>query len=102
MTAWQKGSLSGNGGCFEVSRDLSGQVLIRNSNRPDEWISDTAEAWNALAQGIRDGEFDHLTPNPVTRAELHREIARLSVEVEKLRAALRHPSSRLRAEKSSS
>jgi len=60
MNEWQKGSRSGNGGCFQVIRDLSGNVVIRNSNRPDEWISDTNRAFRALVDGIKAGEFDHM------------------------------------------
>lgn len=78
-------------------RQMDGSVLIRNSKRPSEWISDTAESWRVFVAAARDGEFDLPGENFVTRAELHSEIARLSVEVEKLHAALRHPSSRSRS-----
>ncbi len=80
-----------------MSRDLTGDILIRNSNRPDEWIQDTNWAFAVFIAGAKAGEFDHLIDDEVgqpTHAELHAEIARLSVEVEKLQSALRHPSSR--------
>ncbi len=54
---WKKSSYSGNGGCLEVDHQLDGSVLIRNSNRPDEWIQDTKRAWDAFVAGVNDGEF---------------------------------------------
>jgi len=60
MSKWQKGSGSGNGGCFQVIRDLTGNIVIRNSERPDEWISDTNHAFRVLVDGIKSGEFDHM------------------------------------------
>lgn len=59
-TDWVKSSFSGNCGCIEVQRQFDGSVLIRNSNRPEEWIQDTAQAWDAFVAGVRAGEFDHL------------------------------------------
>lgn len=98
MSAWRKGSTSGNGGCFELQRDLTGDILIRNSNRPGEWISDTNEAFRVFVDCAKAGEFDYLLDGAdvlrVTRVDLQRENARLRDEVEQLRATLRHPAGR--------
>lgn len=64
MSEWIKSSFSGNGGCIEVMHQIDGSVLIRNSERPDEWITDTAAAWRAFVAGVYAGEFLHLSGAP--------------------------------------
>jgi hypothetical protein len=39
---------------------MDGSVLFRNSERPEEWIQDTARAADAFIRGVKAGEFDHL------------------------------------------
>ena len=58
---WQKSSYSGgNGGqCVEVARNLPGIVAVRDSKDPDgPKLSVAPDEWEALAAGIKDGEFD--------------------------------------------
>lgn len=73
-------------------------VLVRDTkNRSDAFLAFNYAEWQAHVDAIGNGEHRLPGDHGVTRAELHSEIARLSVEVEKLRAALRHPSSRTKA-----
>jgi uncharacterized protein DUF397 len=58
---WRKSSYSGNGGsdCVEVARNLTGVVLVRDSKDQDgPALAFTDDAWSALVQGVRQGEFD--------------------------------------------
>lgn len=59
---WRKSSYSGSSGsCFEIAE--SGEdLLVRNSNRPDEGtISFTRHELGCLIRGVKAGEFDDLT-----------------------------------------
>lgn len=64
MSEWRKSSFSGNGGCWELSRDPSGQISIRNSDFPNEWVTDSNVAFGAFLAGAKAGEFDHLVRQP--------------------------------------
>lgn len=44
-------------GCPEVARD-GDHVLIRDSERPGTVVEMSLAAWQALAAGIKKGEFD--------------------------------------------
>jgi Domain of unknown function (DUF397) len=58
---WRKSSYSGNGGgdCVEVARNLAGVVLVRDSkDQAGPALAFTYEAWSALVQGVKRGEFD--------------------------------------------
>lgn len=59
---WQKSRRSGSqGNCVEMASLPTGQVAIRNSRHPDgpALIYTRAEI-EALIQGAKDGDFDHL------------------------------------------
>jgi hypothetical protein len=57
--AWQKASYCQSGECVEVvSKD--GQVLVRNSQRPQRIVRYTPAEWQAFVQGVRAGEFDDI------------------------------------------
>ena len=58
---WRKSSYSGNGGsdCVQVARNLPDVVLVRDSKNLDgPALAFTEEAWSALVQGVKQGEFD--------------------------------------------
>lgn len=59
-SGWETSSYSGNGGCIQAIRQMDGSVLFRNSERPEEWIQDTARAADAFIRGVKAGEFDYL------------------------------------------
>lgn len=59
---WEKSHRSGSqGNCVEMARLEAGQVAVRNSRHPDgpALIYTLAEI-EALIQGAKDGDFDHL------------------------------------------
>ncbi|MFE7192802.1 DUF397 domain-containing protein [Kitasatospora sp. NPDC057541] len=61
MTDWQKSSMSGNSNqCLEV-RAADGRIEIRESDTPDSAVTTTAEAFARWIEGVKRGEFDHLT-----------------------------------------
>lgn len=96
-SGWETGSFCGNPGCVEISIGPF-DVVVRNSvDRSGPFVSFDHAEWQAHVDAIGNGEHRLPGDRGVTRAELHSEIARLSVEVEKLHAALRHPSSRSRS-----
>jgi len=53
---WRKPERCASGNCFEVAR-ADGQVLVRNSTRPDEILSFTVEEWEAFVAGVKEGDF---------------------------------------------
>jgi hypothetical protein len=47
------------GGCVEVGASTKAHVvLVRNSTRPDEVASFTADEWRVFVAGVKAGEFD--------------------------------------------
>jgi hypothetical protein len=57
---WRKASYSGNGGgdCVEVSGNLTGFVLVRDSkDREGPRLALSDQAWSAFVQGVKQGEF---------------------------------------------
>jgi Domain of unknown function (DUF397) len=59
--AWRKSSYSGDngGGCVEIASNLPGIIAVRDSKDPDgPALAFPPEAWSALVQGIKHGEFD--------------------------------------------
>ncbi|MFJ9946264.1 DUF397 domain-containing protein [Kitasatospora sp. NPDC091207] len=60
-TEWQKSSFSGSGGdCVEV-RTVGGLVELRESDDGDVIVRTTPTKFAAFLQGVKAGEFDHLT-----------------------------------------
>ncbi|MFF1905107.1 DUF397 domain-containing protein [Kitasatospora sp. NPDC058218] len=60
-TEWQKSSFSGSGGdCVEV-RTVDGLVELRESDDSGVIIRTTPTKFAAFLQGVKAGEFDHLT-----------------------------------------
>ncbi|MEM8923501.1 MAG: DUF397 domain-containing protein [Actinomycetota bacterium] len=59
---WIKSSYSNGGGqCVELASTADGEILARNSNRPDAGtIAFTKAEIEAFLAGAKDGEFDHL------------------------------------------
>ena len=59
---WTKSSFSTNdGACVETAKD-GGHMLMRDSKDPDgPRLSFLPGEWDAFLDGIRNGEFDHLT-----------------------------------------
>jgi hypothetical protein len=58
-------SASNGGSCVEAGPvlDGSGRVAVRHSKAPDAaTIVYTAEEWAAFVGGVKDGEFDFVTP----------------------------------------
>ncbi|MBI1759535.1 MAG: DUF397 domain-containing protein [Actinobacteria bacterium] len=60
--AWQKAQRSvSNGACVEVAR-LAGSIVVRSSRQPDgPTLSYSQEEWISFVDGVKNGEFDHLT-----------------------------------------
>lgn len=57
---WRKPSLCNTGGCVEVG-DNDGEILVRNSKRPDAGVLEFTRAeMAAFVQGCKAGEFDDL------------------------------------------
>lgn len=101
MSNWSTGRC-GSGNCVETSIGPFDVVVRNSTDRNGPFVSFNHTEWVDFLAAVENGEHRLVDDTWVTRAELFREIARLHVEVEKLRSALRHPSSRLRAEKNSS
>lgn len=60
-TNWQKSSFSGSGNdCVEV-RTVDGLVELRESDSGDVIVRTTPAKFAAFLQGVKAGEFDHLT-----------------------------------------
>lgn len=98
-SGWETSSWCGSGNCIQISIGPF-DVVVRNSNdRSGPFVSFDHDEWQAHVDAIGNGEHRLPGDHGVTRAELHSEIARLSVEVEKLQAALRHPSGRVKVDK---
>lgn len=59
---WIKSRYSGSGGnCVELAATPDGEILARNSNRPDAGtIAFTKAEIEAFLAGAKDGDFDHL------------------------------------------
>jgi hypothetical protein len=59
--AWQKGTRSGSGGnCAEVA-SVGDAVFIRDSKNPTgPALCYTRLEWEALRDGVKDGEFDNI------------------------------------------
>jgi hypothetical protein len=90
-SGWQ--TPCGSGNCVQISIGPF-DVVVRNSNdRTGPFVSFDHDEWSNFVLAIENGEHRLPGDNGVTRAELHREIARLAEQVEQLRSALRHPSS---------
>ena len=62
-TPWRKSTASAQGNCVEVSfADES--VLMRNSRNPEgPVLSFTHSEWEAFLTGVRNSEFDILSPD---------------------------------------
>lgn len=62
-TSWRKSTASAQGNCVEVS--FAGEsVLMRNSRSPEgPVLSFTHPEWEAFLTGIRNGEFDTVSPD---------------------------------------
>ncbi|MER7705209.1 DUF397 domain-containing protein [Kitasatospora sp. NPDC097605] len=62
MSDWQKSSISGNSNqCVEV-RAAGGRIEIRESDAPDSVVVTTPQTFALCIEGVKRGEFDHLTP----------------------------------------
>ncbi|MCP3822389.1 DUF397 domain-containing protein [Streptomyces sp. A3M-1-3] len=57
---WQKSSFSGGGGeqCLHVAK-RNGEILLCESDDPDNTITTSPEKLAAFIQGVKAGEFDH-------------------------------------------
>lgn len=58
---WRKSRYSGNGGsdCVEVARTLNGAAVVRDSkDQGGPALAFPEEAWSALVEGVKQGEFD--------------------------------------------
>jgi hypothetical protein len=60
--AWQKARASvGQGACVEMAKTPTGEILLRNSNRPDAGtIPFTVPEIAAILTGARERDFDNL------------------------------------------
>jgi hypothetical protein len=60
--AWQKARASvGQGACVEMAPLPTGEILLRNSNRPEAGsIPFTVPEIAAMLTGAREGDFDNL------------------------------------------
>ncbi|MFD4630263.1 DUF397 domain-containing protein [Streptomyces sp. NPDC058284] len=61
---WIKAKAStGSGNCVELASLPQGEVAVRNSRHPDgPALVFTREEIAAFVTGVKDAEFDHLTP----------------------------------------
>jgi hypothetical protein len=58
---WRKSTASNNGACVEVAESPDGDVLVRNSNRPEiSPMPFTRAEIAAWIKGCKAGEFDDL------------------------------------------
>ena len=55
--AWKRPECN-TGACAEVQADQYGTVLIRNSRRPEEFVSFDSEEWSVFLKAVKKGEFD--------------------------------------------
>lgn len=53
---WHRAKKCSDAACIEVA-DVPGEVLIRNSDRPDELVRFTKAEWTAFVAGVQDGDF---------------------------------------------
>ncbi|MFF1644508.1 DUF397 domain-containing protein [Streptomyces sp. NPDC058240] len=49
------------GNCPQVALNVPGTVAVRDSERPDQVVTMTADGWASLAAAVKAGEFDLLT-----------------------------------------
>ncbi|MFD4999615.1 DUF397 domain-containing protein [Streptomyces buecherae] len=57
---WQKSSFSGGGGeqCLELA-DVSGEILVRESDDPNIILTTTPTKLHTLIHDIKAGKYDH-------------------------------------------
>ena len=53
---WYESKRCADGQCVQVAR-AANEVLVRNSQRPDEVTRFTIDEWEAFTAGIRAGDF---------------------------------------------
>jgi hypothetical protein len=54
---WQRSARCADGACVEVMRNRDGEVLLRNSRRPEAVLHFPAAEWSAFLDGVRSGDF---------------------------------------------
>jgi hypothetical protein len=54
---WRRSSLCSDTTCVEVMHDRDGEVLLRNSRRPEAVVRLTAAEWSAFRKGVTSGDF---------------------------------------------
>ncbi|GAA3218092.1 hypothetical protein GCM10017691_00610 [Pseudonocardia petroleophila] len=57
---YRSSSFCAVGACLEVGRSNAGEVLIRDSKRPNLTLTLTATEWESFVEGVKAGEFDTL------------------------------------------
>jgi hypothetical protein len=64
--SWRKSTASGADGCVEVAPFVDGIVAIRDSKDPNgASLAYTPHEWRSFLAGVRNGEFDDLTHEPM-------------------------------------
>ena len=94
-SGWQTSCRESN--CVEISMGPFDVVVRNSADRNGPFVSFDHSEWREFVFAVENGEHRLPGDTAVTRAELHREIARLAEQVEQLRAALGPPSSRSRS-----